>query len=150
MALQNRRENAFAQHVNELVRANMKDEGFGVSELANVMNMSRTTLYRKIKTVTGHSVSQFIRNARLNRALELLENEPLTVAEAAYITGFRNASYFSKCFRETFGYPPVEVIKRTYDIPDLQDHKEGDSSEDHRSLLHSFPVQTTSFIGFIS
>ena len=147
MALQTRRANAFSQQANELVRANMKDEGFGVSELANVMNMSRTTLYRKIKTGTGQSVSQFIRNARLNRALELLENEPLTVAEAAYITGFRNASYFSKCFRETFGYPPVEVIKRTYDIPDLEDHTEGDSSEDHRSLLHSFPVQTTSFIG---
>ena len=125
----------------------MKDEGFGVSELANVMNMSRTTLYRKIKTGTGQSVSQFIRNARLNRALELLKNEPLTVAEAAYITGFRNASYFSKCFRETFGYPPVEVIKRTYDIPDLEDSTEVESSEDRRSLLHSFPVQTTSFIG---
>ena len=105
MAIQNRRENAFAQHVNELVRAHMKDEGFGVSELANVMNMSRTTLYRKIKTGTGQSVSQFIRNARLNRALELLENEPLTVAEAAYITGFRSATYFSKCFHETFRLP---------------------------------------------
>ena len=147
MALQTRRANAFSQQANELVRANMKDEGFGVSELANVMNMSRTTLYRKIKTGTGQSVSQFIRNARLNRALELLKNEPLTVAEAAYITGFRNASYFSKCFRETFGYPPVEVIKRTYDIPDLEDHKEVDTSRDNRSLLHGFPVQTTSFIG---
>jgi len=147
MVNQNRREDAFIKRLNETVAANMKDERFGVSELASKTNMSRTTLHRKIKSITGQSVSRFIRNARLNKALELLKNESLTVAEAAYMTGFRSATYFSKCFRETFGYPPVEVTKGTFDGIDQEDRKEGEPNEDSGRLMHNFPIQTTSFIG---
>lgn len=145
--IQNKRQDSFIKGVMELFDLNMKDEGFGVSELASKMNISRTTLHRRIKSASGQSVSQFIRNARLNKALEFLTNESLTVAEAAYMTGFRSATYFSKCFHDYFGYPPVEVKKGNFDESVLGDFKEGDSSEDLRSLLHSFPVQTTSFIG---
>ena len=59
MTILNRGENSFIHHVSEIVEANMKDEGFGVSELAREMNMSRSNLYRKIKIATGFSVSQF-------------------------------------------------------------------------------------------
>jgi len=125
----------------------MKDERFGVSELAGKMNMSRKTLYRRIKSLTGKSVSQFIRNSRLNKALELLKNESLTVAEAAYMTGFGSATYFSKCFRDYFGFPPFEVTKRTFDGADLEDQNEGDAREENSSRMYNFPIQTTSFIG---
>ncbi len=106
LKIQNRRMDTFIKGVNEIIVAKMKDEGFGVSELAKEMNISRTTLHRKIKSGTGQSVSQLIRDTRLKRALELLENEPLTVAEAAYMTGFRSATYFSKCFRKKFDTLP--------------------------------------------
>lgn len=112
-----------------------------------MMNMSRSNLHRRIKSVTGKSVSQFIRNTRLNKALELLENEYLTVAEAAYMTGFGSATYFSKCFRDYFGYPPFEVIKRTIEGIELEDHRKDEGSEEKTSRMHNFPVRTTSFIG---
>ena len=125
----------------------MKDEGFGVSELAGEMNMSRSTLHRRIRSETGISVSQFIRNARLNRALELLTEYSMTVAEAAYTTGFRSASYFSKSFRNYFGYPPVEARKRAFDERDTETQNEGEGGDEEGSLLNNFPAQTTSFIG---
>ena len=79
--------------------------------------------------------------------MELLKNDSLTVAEAAYMAGFRSATYFSKCFRDYFGYPPVEVTKGTFDGTVQEDSKEADPSEESGSLMHNFPVQATSFIG---
>lgn len=94
MVIQNSGKNTFTQRLNELIETNMSNERFGVSELASEMHMSRTTLHRKIKSATGQSVSQFIRNARLSKALELLKQDNLTVAEIAYMVGFGSAIYF--------------------------------------------------------
>ena len=147
MVIQNGTGNTFIMRINEVIASNMKDERFGVSELAGKMNMSRTTLHRKIKSATDHSVSQFLRNARLNKALELLCRDYMTVAETAYLTGFRSATYFSKCFREHYGYPPVEAKKRILDASDFEDSKQDEVDEKTRNLMHNFPLQTTSFIG---
>jgi non-specific serine/threonine protein kinase len=145
--VQNRRKESFIQQVSSIVEANMKDEGFGVSELATRMNMSRSNLHRKIKSATGISVSQFIRNARLDSALKLLQEDFLTVSEAAYMTGFRDAAYFSRCFSKHFGYPPVEAKNKIFDgngdASELVDESDGESG----SRLNNFPTQTTSFIG---
>ena len=145
--VQNRREESFIQHASRTVEANMKSEGFGVSELAGRMNMSRSNLHRKIKSATGISVSQFIRKARLDRALKLLQEDSLTVAEAAYMTGFRDAAYFSRCFRNHFGYSPVEVKNRAFDGSDYGTQHKGESNVEPGSQLNNFPIQTTSFIG---
>ena len=93
MAVWNKRDENFIKSANEIIAANMKDEMFGVSELADKMNMSRSTLHRRIRAEKEISVSQFIRNARLTRAMELLKGQSVTVAEAAFATGFRNVSY---------------------------------------------------------
>jgi predicted ATPase len=63
------------------------------------------------------------------------------------MTGFRSATYFSKCFSDYFSYPPVEVTKQAFDITDLEYRKVGVASEESSVLMHNFPVQTTSFIG---
>ncbi len=131
----------------EVIEAHMKDEGFGVSELAREMKMSRSNLHRRIKSGTGISVSQFVRNIRLKKAQKLLENESYTVAEAAYATGFSSATYFSKCFRNYFGFTPVEVKRKALDLSEPEDRIVNNLSEESKSLLHNFPVQTTSFIG---
>jgi predicted ATPase/AraC-like DNA-binding protein len=137
MAIQNGSHKTFILRVNDVIASNLKDEKFGVSELARELNMSRSNLHRKIKSGTGISVSRYIRNARLSKALELLCQEYLTVAEAAYLTGFKSPTYFSRCFREHYGYPPVEARSRSTDAAELR-------ASNH---LHNFPVQTTSFIG---
>ena len=102
----------FIDQVEAIIQANFSDEQFGVSELAEAMNMSRSNLLRKVKKHTQLSASQFIRQFRLKKGMELLRQPPLTVSEVSHRVGFGSTSYFIKCFREYYGYPPGEVGKR--------------------------------------
>lgn len=99
----------FLMRANALVTENLADERFGVSELADKMHMSRSNLLRRFKQSTGMSASQFIRDVRLKKGMALLNESSLSVSEVAHQVGFGGASYFIKCFREYYGYPPGEV-----------------------------------------
>lgn len=101
----------FLTRLTTVVNANLGDEHFGVSELAAQMNMSRSNLLRKVKKETNLSVSQLISQSRLKRAMELLREAKLNVSEVSHEVGFSSTSYFIKCFREFYGYPPGEVGK---------------------------------------
>jgi TolB-like protein/AraC-like DNA-binding protein len=104
--------NEFITELHSIVEGNIGDEQFGVSELAEAMNMSRSNLLRKVKKETGLSVSQLISDVRLRRAMELLRTTSYNVSEVSHHVGFNSVSYFIKCFRELYGYPPGEVGKR--------------------------------------
>jgi len=113
----------FINQVNSLVLENISKEQFGVSELAELMNMSRSNLLRKIKKQTQLSASQFIRQVRLQKGMEMVKEDALTISEISYQVGFGSASYFIKCFREHYGYPPGEVFnldKSDKASPELQ------------------------------
>jgi len=100
------------QYINKLtaiVEKHLADASFGVEELAKEIGISRSTLHRKLKAIARQSISQFIREARLKRAMELLQLQAGSVAEVAYGVGFGSTTYFSKCFHEYFGYPPGQV-----------------------------------------
>ena len=101
----------FIDKAEAIILENISNEQFGVSELAEVMNMSRSNLLRKIKKETQLSASQFIRQVRLQKSMEILKQNTLTVSEVSYKVGFGSTSYFIKCFREYFGYPPGEIGK---------------------------------------
>lgn len=103
----------FTDKAEVIILENISNEQFGVSELAELMNMSRSSLLRKIKTHTQLSASQFIRQVRLIKGMELLKQNTLTISEISYQVGFGNTSYFIKCFREYYGYSPGEVRKGT-------------------------------------
>ncbi len=103
---------AFLQRVVAITEANLSDERFGVSELAESINMSRSNLLRKVKQETGESVSVLIRNVRLHNAKLLLKDESFTISEISYKVGFSSSSYFTKCFRELYGYTPGETSSR--------------------------------------
>ena len=104
--------NDFLSQVTAIIEQNMANEQFGVSELADAMNMSRSNLLRKVKKETKLSVSQLINQVRLKRAMEMLRKSSLNVSEVSHQVGFNSTSYFIKCFREYYGYPPGEVGKR--------------------------------------
>lgn len=108
-------DNEFLQQITGVIEENLTDEQFGVSELAREVGMSRSNLLRKVKKISGLSVSQFIRQVRLERGMDLLKDNSLTVSEISYRVGFSSSSYFIKCFREHYGYPPGEAEKRDYD-----------------------------------
>lgn len=103
----------FLDKINAVIEKNMANEQFGVSELADEMNMSRSNLLRKVKKETRLSVSQLINQARMKRAMEFLRSSSMNVSEVSVQVGFNSLSYFIKCFREYYGYPPGEVGKRT-------------------------------------
>lgn len=96
------------------IEQNIANEQFGVTELAAAMNMSRSNLLRKVKKATNLSVSQLISEVRLKRGMELMRAGSLNVSEVAHQVGFSSTSYFIKCFREYYGYPPGEVGKRAH------------------------------------
>ncbi len=104
---------SFIEQAEALILQQLGNEQFGVSELADAMHMSRSNLLRKIKKQTKLSASQFIRQVRLKEAMALLNEGSSTVSEISYQVGFGSTSYFIKCFREQYGYPPGEVGKGT-------------------------------------
>ncbi len=120
----------FIEQAEAIILENISNEQFGVSELAALMNMSRSNLLRKIKKQTELSASQFIRQVRLQKGMEMLEQTELTVSEISYQIGFGNNSYFIKCFREYYGYSPGEVRKRAIEEVDIQDKVKIEETED--------------------
>ena len=108
----NSRDKDFLRKINDLIEEHISDENFGVSELAREIGMSRSNLLRKIQKLTNLSVSQYISQLRLKSAMELLKQDSFSVSEVSYKVGFSSTSYFTKCFREFYGYPPGEAGKR--------------------------------------
>ncbi len=101
----------FLEKVIKFIEDNMAETALNVEELGKEIGMSRITLYRKIKGLTGQTVVEFIRSFRLKRAAQLLAQNHLQVNEISYMVGFQDVDYFRKCFKEQFGYTPTEVAK---------------------------------------
>lgn len=107
----------FRSRLMTAIDQNIANEKFGVSELADAMHMSRSNLLRKVKKDTGLSVSQLINQTRLRHAMDILLEGTLNVSEVSRSVGFSSTSYFIKCFREHYGYPPGEALQRSKDKP---------------------------------
>jgi AraC-like DNA-binding protein len=94
----------------EVVERNISDTLFGVEQMADQLNMSRASLNRKLKGITGFPPSELIRNIRLRKAAALLRSQANTVTEISIAVGFEDQSYFSKSFKKQFGVPPSEYF----------------------------------------
>ena len=79
--------------------------------LATSLNMSESSMYRKIKSITGMSPQEFMRKLRFKIACELLSDQTNNIADVAYKLGFTDPKYFSKCFKREFGMSPRDFIK---------------------------------------
>ncbi|WP_226789023.1 hybrid sensor histidine kinase/response regulator transcription factor [Polaribacter porphyrae] len=103
----------FLQQAIEIVEKHMMNTDFSVEMLVKEMGHSRSNLYLKFKEITGLSSSEFIRNIRLKRAVQLFESSDLSVKEIMYMTGFNTASYFAKCFKKQFGLKPSDYVRKS-------------------------------------
>ncbi|MCL4115872.1 UNVERIFIED_CONTAM: hypothetical protein GTU68_035718 [Idotea baltica] len=101
-------EDQFLDQIQHFVESHLNQD-FSVKDLATHLHMSRVQLYRKVKALTGKSVSLFIRLIRLYKARKLLLTTKKNVTEVAYETGFSDPSYFSRVFKEEFSVNPSEV-----------------------------------------
>ena len=102
----------FLNKVSKVVEEHLEKEELSVEELSQVIGLSRVHVYRKIKKLTGMSVSEFVRSVKLKLSLNLIKTSGKTISEIAYEVGFSSPSYFTKCFKEHFGISPSEYIKR--------------------------------------
>jgi TolB-like protein/AraC-like DNA-binding protein len=103
---------AFIKKLNDILETNFENEQFGVKELSDHLGLSRSQLHRKLNSINDKSASQFIREYRLEKAMDMLQNNVATDSEIAYRVGFNSPSYFNTSFNQYFGYPPGEVKYR--------------------------------------
>ena len=99
-----------------LVFDRLSDSEFSVDDLCAGLNMSQSTLYRKLKVTAGQSANEFIQNIRLKYAARLLRETSRTVSEITFDVGFSDSSYFSRAFRKCFGVSPKQW--REQDAPE--------------------------------
>lgn len=107
----NKKETTFLIRVNNILSSKLEDNTFTVEELASDMAMSRTQLFRKIKSLTNMSPSQYILNFRLQAAKKLLVSKDLdlNIADVCYSVGFMSKSHFTRSFKKQFGMLPSQV-----------------------------------------
>jgi len=105
-------EKELLERLTQIILENLDNENFGGAELAVHAGMSVSTLNRRLNKITSKPTSQFIREIRLKKAMELLMQDTDTAAEIAYKVGFGSPAYFSKCFHDFYGFPPGEARKR--------------------------------------
>jgi signal transduction histidine kinase/DNA-binding response OmpR family regulator len=101
----------FLKKCNVIIEKHLTDNEYGVEQMSVEMSLSRVHVYRKIKHLTGLTVSEFIRNIKLKKAAVMLRESGKTIAEVAYETGFSSPSYFSKCFKDLYNISPTEFVQ---------------------------------------
>ncbi|GAA4442481.1 two-component regulator propeller domain-containing protein [Ravibacter arvi] len=103
---------AFIRKLKSLVTENISDPGFGVNELARHAGMSVSVLYRKMRSLTGMTINEFVKTIRFHEAKRLLESGVYQVGEVATLIGFEDTKYFSREFVKIFGQKPNEIKKQ--------------------------------------
>ncbi|MDL5514750.1 response regulator [Arenibacter sp. M-2] len=105
-------EERFIKKLIQIVEDSMDDHLLSVEYLASEVGMSRANLYRKLQAIVNDTPVNFIKQIRLKRAAQLLKKNKMYISEVAYMTGFNNQKYFSKCFSKEFGKSPTEFAKQ--------------------------------------
>ena len=98
----------FVRTITQIIEDNLDNSDLNVQLLSDLSGISNKQIYRKLKTLTGHTVVDYIRTIRLQKAAWLLSQQKFTVSEVMYMVGFTNASYFSKCFSEMYNKTPKQ------------------------------------------
>ena len=102
----------FIGRLQDVLDKELSNAGFSADDFARTVGMSRMQLHRKLKTLLGVSATEFLRSERIKAAAVLLKKDALNISEIAYHVGFNDISYFSKCFKETFGATPSEYAAK--------------------------------------
>ena len=108
---QNSTDNEFLKKMNQIIEENFSNSELNVDFLAERLNISRSGLFAKIRTLADVTPNEMIQIVRLKRAAQLLHEGGHMVSEVGYMVGFSNPSYFSKCFQKQFGIRPAEYMK---------------------------------------
>jgi DNA-binding response OmpR family regulator len=100
----------FLQQVNDIIHRHIEDIDLGVEQLAEFVNMSRATLYRKIKSISNLTPVELINITRLKKAAELLSTDSYKIYEIAEMVGFGSQTHFGRSFHKQFGVSPSDYL----------------------------------------
>jgi len=102
----------FLNKLTSVIENNLEDEDMNISHISSQLNMSHSTLYRKIKALTNLTANEYIRKVRVKVAEQLLLTNQYTISEIMYRIGINSSSYFRQCFKEEFGMNPSEYLQK--------------------------------------
>lgn len=105
-------DDAMLKRVMKVVNENYTDSDFNVEVLCKKVGVSRAQLHRKMKELIGITTSEFLRNIRLEKAVELLKEGKINVTQVAYSVGFNNQTHFSTVFKSHYGVSPTEYVNK--------------------------------------
>lgn len=108
----NNADERFLAKLNDLIEQNIDNENFNIDQLAEGLHISRSGLFAKIKTLAGITPNEMIQVIRLKKAATYIIEGKHRINEIAYMVGFNNPSYFSKCFQKQFGMTPKDFEKQ--------------------------------------
>ncbi len=108
----NKLDNEFLESLTHLIEENIQSEKVDISYLSGKLFMSNSTLYRKVKALTGISTNEFVRKVKMNNAEHLLLTGKYNISEVAFRVGMSGPVYFRQCFKEEFGLSPSEYLKK--------------------------------------
>lgn len=111
-------DNELFERLSKIVIDSLANEKFGVKEFIKASGLNHNYLSRRIKSTKKITINQFITEVRLEKAREFLLEGTYTATEVSYNVGFGSPSYFNKCFRNHFGYPPGDIKKRSASKPE--------------------------------
>lgn len=102
----------FLDKVHRIIEENLDNSDFNIDSIADTVGISRSSFFKKLKSLTGLAPVDTIKEIRLTKSLDLLKNTDLTVSEVAYAVGFKESGYYGKCFRRKYGQTPSEYISK--------------------------------------
>lgn len=102
----------FLNTIRNIIEENLSNADFRLEDIYKEVGMGRSKFFGKLKGLTGLSPIDFVKEYRLNKAYNLLQSGEYNVSEASFLSGYMDAGYFSKSFKERFGLNPSEVIKK--------------------------------------
>jgi YesN/AraC family two-component response regulator len=108
----NNLDNLFIEKAISLVNNNIQNQDFGIEMMVDELNMSQSTLFRKIKALTGLSLTGFIRSLKLKHAAKLILQSDMKLSQIAFEVGFNDYKYFTKCFQQQFECLPSEYRQK--------------------------------------
>ncbi|MGQ1891338.1 hybrid sensor histidine kinase/response regulator transcription factor [Thermophagus sp. OGC60D27] len=107
----NSKDRDFLDRFIQIIDENMDNNEFSVDDLTVKLGIGRTNLYKKVKSLTGQSMGDFIRDIRMKKAAKILSSEDVSISEVIYRIGLNSNSYFTKAFKQKFGMTPSEFIQ---------------------------------------
>lgn len=107
------KEKIFLRKLKIIILDNLKTEKANVTTIAKDIGMSRSSLFRKIKAITGKNINEYIRKVRIEKAAYLMKEEDTTISQASFEVGFNSVNYFRKVFKEELGVLPSKYKKNS-------------------------------------